>query len=130
MFNKLIESTYLRHKYGEVSVLDAELPELGAEEVPDAVPDAVRPRPQDVAAGDVVVVYHLRCGTSKERLGCVKLTIMNKLKNTFFYKLLYKKKYVDVHLVDYFKTFYPYFFFTDFKKGRDFCHFTRTNFHA
>lgn len=33
-----------------------------AEEVPDHVPDAVGPRPQDVAARDVVVVDHFRWG--------------------------------------------------------------------
>ena len=49
-----------RDEHREVAVLKAEFLDLGVKPVWDALPDAERPRPQDVAATDVVILNHLR----------------------------------------------------------------------
>jgi len=52
----------LRHEEREVAVADAQSLDLLVEEVVDRLPDVVGPRPQDVAAADVVVLDHFRLG--------------------------------------------------------------------
>lgn len=71
ILNSKVETTlknkqcYLRDEYREVSILDSKLAELVGEEVADPVPYAVRPRTEDVATRDVVVVNHLSCHITK-----------------------------------------------------------------
>mmetsp|Transcript_3892 Transcript_3892/g.9166 ORF Transcript_3892/g.9166 Transcript_3892/m.9166 type:complete len:306 (+) Transcript_3892:1190-2107(+) len=49
----------LGHKHREVAALHAELLDLCVEETLDDLPDRIRPRLEDVAPGDVVVVDHV-----------------------------------------------------------------------
>ena len=62
----------LRHEDGEVAVLKADLFYGVVKPLADALPDAERPGPEDVASGHVVVLDHLRLGDHlrKHSHGC------------------------------------------------------------